>query len=392
MSVTLEVPEKEPIPGLLPDGKPDPAYAAALGMVPASAGRRSAAFAIDAAIYGLLTLPMAIGAVPALLRLVADPGAVQAGLGHPDLQAALLWSIVSQALIVVYVLVQLIVHGLRGVTAGKAIVGIRSVNARTFEKPGFWRMVLRALVVDAALVIVPLIGAVVFLLSPLWDKERRGRGWHDHIGGNWLIDRRRGIDPFDAKALRMARRRLNAPDVDDVRMPSLATSASDAVRFAAGERSRAAVVGAEVPEPAGVPTPAATAAPARPGYVAPPPMPRREPEGAVLVGEDGARYELTGTTLIGRRPEPRAGERIPLAIAIDDPSFSMSKTHALVGVEPGGIWIEDRGSSNGSAVVPPSGQETVLMPEERAHAPWGSRVQLGERSFLVKQFETAVDR
>ncbi|PJJ73268.1 putative RDD family membrane protein YckC [Diaminobutyricimonas aerilata] len=391
MSVTLDVPEKEPIAGLLPDGKPDPAYAAALGLVPASAGRRSAAFAIDAAFYALLALPMGIGAAPAALRLMADPDAVSAGLGHPDLQAVLLWSIISQTLIVVYVLVQLIVHGLRGVTAGKAIVGIRSVNARTFEKPGFWRMVLRAFVVGAASVIVPLIGALVFLLSPLWDRERRGRGWHDHIGGNWIIDRRHGVDPFDAKALRMARRRLNAPHADEVQMPSLATSASDAVRFAAGERSRAAVVGAEAPDHSGAPAPTAAPPPVRPGYVTPPPMPPRAPDGAVLVGDDGARYELTGTTLIGRRPEPRAGENISSAIAIDDPSFSMSKTHALVGIEPDGIWIEDRGSSNGSAVVPPSGQETALVPEERAHAPWGSRVHLGERSFLVKQFETAVD-
>ncbi len=61
MSVTLDV-DDEPIPGLDADGRPDPAYAAALGLVPAPAGRRSAAFALDAAVWVVLALPGVIGA------------------------------------------------------------------------------------------------------------------------------------------------------------------------------------------------------------------------------------------------------------------------------------------------------------------------------------------
>ena len=47
-----------PIEGLLEDGSPDPAYAAALGLVQAPLGRRAAAFALEYAVYLLLQVPL----------------------------------------------------------------------------------------------------------------------------------------------------------------------------------------------------------------------------------------------------------------------------------------------------------------------------------------------
>src|SRR5690606_35429785 len=84
----------------------------------------------------------------------------------------LVWIIVamavSQGLMTAYVIVQLVLHGRKGTTLGKAVCGIRSVNVRTLERPGFCRgAVVRYLVAYASL-LVPVIGPIlVIALSPL---------------------------------------------------------------------------------------------------------------------------------------------------------------------------------------------------------------------------------
>ncbi len=241
MSVTTD---DDDIPGLRPDGRPDPAYPASLGIISASASRRSAAFAIDAAFFGVLLAPVLIGAVPLILGIVSDRSDPSRWSSHPDfLTVVVLWAI-SQGLVSIFTVVQLGLHGVRGVTIGKAMVGIRSVNVAHFGKPGFWRMVLRALVLSAAFTVVPYLGVVPFLLSPLWDREKRGRGWHDKIGRNWLINARRGVDPFDSKALRHARRALTAPTAGEAqKLPSLATgTAWGGPTFVPSARSSSGVI------------------------------------------------------------------------------------------------------------------------------------------------------
>lgn len=139
----------------------------------------------------------------------------------------------------VFGVVQLLTHGLRGVTAGKAMTRLRSVRLDDLGRPGFWRIVLRALVLWASVVTV--VGPAVLFASGLW--EPRGRSWLDLVAGCWLVDTRSGLDPRDPKALRHARRSLRArPDDLDERLPRLATGADGALLFP-DARSRAGVVG-----------------------------------------------------------------------------------------------------------------------------------------------------
>ncbi len=60
--------QKPTIEGLDAQGRADPAYAAALGLLRAPFGRRALAATIDVAIWLILLLPFAIGAVPLLLQ------------------------------------------------------------------------------------------------------------------------------------------------------------------------------------------------------------------------------------------------------------------------------------------------------------------------------------
>ena len=151
------------IEGLDDDGRPRPEYAASLGLVPAPFGRRALSATIEAAVYVLLQLPMLLGALPALLAASAsaDPAAALGG----RLVLVIVCAAVSTVLTTVFVIVQLALHGRRGTTLGKALTGLRSVNVRTLERPGFWRgAVVRGLVLWASFV-VPAVSATSAVAS-----------------------------------------------------------------------------------------------------------------------------------------------------------------------------------------------------------------------------------
>lgn len=387
MSVTLDE-EEDVVHGLDENGRPDPGYARALGIVPASAGLRSLAFTIDAAIVLILTLPLSLGTLPLWFSVIlVEPTPDPMSLLRDDaFILGLIFYLIGQGILSIFVLVQLILHGVRGITVGKKIVGIRSVQVARFTKPGFWRIVLRGLVFWASLAVIPILGAVPFLLSPLWDREKRGRGWLDLIGGNWLINIRSGLDPFDQKALRHARKRATATEVaPEAQMPSLATGAAGAVpSFVPAGRSRSGVISARSfdadqtgwqPPPVGVPD----ARPPQPQ----PPAPATELPRAVLRFDDGMRVDVTGTGLVGRGPAAQDGEAIDHVVSVVDESLLISKTHAAFGVDDAGFWLVDRGSVNGTSVTPPGGAPQELVPWERQHISWNSVVEVGGRSFTV---------
>ncbi|MDO8337757.1 MAG: RDD family protein [Microcella sp.] len=388
--ITLQT-DDEPTPGIRDDGSPDPEYAASLGLRPAGAGRRSAAFAIDAVIWLILATPTVVGVLIAATPLLAG-----APLDAVD-PIAIVLVLVGLAVTSVFGLVQLVLHGLRGVTIGKAALGLRSVNVATFARPGFWRVVLRALVLQASTAVLVVVGPGLLFLSAGLDPERRGRSWLDRVARAWVLDVRRGLDPFDARALRHARKAI-LPSSREVRapLPSLG-SAGPSRAFVPAERSSAGVVSGlpgsgswtppelidpRAPEPstAAVPLPvsAPPLVPASVGSAAAP-----GPRVVRLRFDDGTMVPVPASALLGRDPEPRPGERVALLLPLADPTMQLSKTHAEFGVdEEGGFWMLDRGSSNGTVAVTPAG-ELALPPGERTSIPLESTVEIGGRSFRV---------
>jgi uncharacterized RDD family membrane protein YckC len=388
LSITMHA--DEPIPGVGADGRADPAYAAGLGLRPATPGRRSAAFAIDAAGWTLLAVPSVLGAVQLLPAVAGGTAPDAAALAGP-----LLLMGVGQLLLTAYGVTQLALHGRRGVTIGKAALGLRSVNVATFERPGFWRVVLRALVLWAAQVVLPLVGPALCFASGLWDPESRGRSWLDRVGRCLVVDARHGLDPFDGKALRHARRRLEtAPRAERAALPSLASDRSlDERTFIPAARSSSGVVAAPpVAEAAGEgpsawsPPPIA-AAPAGPAVPAATVAPRTgAPATATLAFADGARVAASGTTLLGR--DPAAGADDPSGTALlplVDASMGLSKTHAAVTVDAGVVRVTDRWSSNGTSVVRPDGGARQLEPGVPTAVEPGTTVRLGGVEFRVEE-------
>src|SRR5699024_9954203 len=123
--------DEETIDGLDADGRPDPAYAAALGLVPAPLGRRAASFAIDIAGYLLLQIPYWIFTLPLLLMLIMGQISLYGLVNHPDFILAIVMGAISFALSTAYCIVQMVLHGRRGVTIGKRIMGYRGINVKT---------------------------------------------------------------------------------------------------------------------------------------------------------------------------------------------------------------------------------------------------------------------
>ncbi len=407
------------VDGLEAQGRPDPAYAAALGLVPAPFGRRALAFAIDIAIWLILQLPLWLGAIRLLLKLETGAISPYGFVNHPDFVLAVIMAAVSVALSLVYVVVQWMLHGLKGVTIGKAVTGIRSVNVMTLERPGVWAVLLRYVIV-AASGILPAVGPALVLLSPTFDLERRGRGWHDRIGKVWLVDVRHGLNPYDEKRMRVARKTVKAePAPERVELPSLATPRDPVAQpeYRPGSRISAGVVGvprspeapavpapAAAAEPASAPvnptTPSPAATPAAPAVATPAPAvataapavavadapgPRRRGRmvGLALRLDTGETIPVTAPILLGRDPDVAAHPGAQ-AVPLTDTTRTLSKTHALIQPVAGGLEIIDRRSTNGCGVIR-GGIETELASGGSATVAEGDAIRLGDRTADVVQ-------
>jgi pSer/pThr/pTyr-binding forkhead associated (FHA) protein len=69
--------------------------------------------------------------------------------------------------------------------------------------------------------------------------------------------------------------------------------------------------------------------------------------------------------------------------ALPDLSRSLARTHALLEVADGLLWVTDLGSANGSAITDRDGVSQPLVAGLRTAAAVGWTVRLGGRSFEV---------
>ncbi|WP_022881712.1 FHA domain-containing protein [Gryllotalpicola ginsengisoli] len=103
----------------------------------------------------------------------------------------------------------------------------------------------------------------------------------------------------------------------------------------------------------------------------------------VIAASTGERVIVAGSGLLGRKPVTPAGEQFDQLITIADPTRSVSKTHLEFGVEAGELWVLDRYSANGTAVVSPDGQRRVCEPGRRYRVARGSRVEIGDQHLTI---------
>jgi FHA domain len=140
--------------------------------------------------------------------------------------------------------------------------------------------------------------------------------------------------------------------------------------------------------PPGVGSPHAPAAPPAPEERVEAPQPRPQPGAWRLRATGGLEVLLLRPVVLGRDPVDAARpDAAPIPLA--DPARSVSKTHALVEVVDGRVFVTDLHSTNGTRVLTPEGEAQELAPGEGADAPAGATLLLGE--FAVRLDRVPLD-
>lgn len=102
----------------------------------------------------------------------------------------------------------------------------------------------------------------------------------------------------------------------------------------------------------------------------------------VLRFEDGRRVPVTSFILLGRNPERGTDDPTAQLVVVDDQT--VSKTHVALGVDAAGLWLVDRHSTNGTAVVSGNGEVSPVAPGTAVRVAIGSWVRVGTRTVLVE--------
>ncbi|MGO2091239.1 MAG: RDD family protein [Microbacterium gubbeenense] len=411
MTTIWEIDEDDhEIEGLDDNGRPDPAYAASLGLTRAPMMRRAAAFAVDIVAFWIVQLPLLLFAMPLIVLYLTGGVSLYGLIYHPRFVLAAIMAGVSVVLLIALGIAQLVAHGRRGTSIGKAFFGVRSVNIATLERPGFWRIVLRLIVFVASGIVV--VGPLLMVLSSFWDPAGRRRGWHDYAGGVWLVDIKRGLNPYDEKRMRIARKavRVETAPEREARI-SLATPSGESERgeYRPVARVSSGVLGmarattdprrdGPAPEQAsvvlGVPgglrgAPPAQPAPQPPAPSAPAPA-AAQPQAPAPVPavayeleiDSGQRVRVGGLIVLGRAPRAEDVPQGVSRVAIPDDTRSISKTHLSARPLADGVEIIDLDSTNGCEIER-AGQTRAIPPRTPIRAIPGDVVRFGDRSLVI---------
>jgi len=235
---------------------------------------------------------------------------------------------VYAALVAAELAVGLVVAEARsGATVGNVALGLRAAQVARPYAPGLRRAAARAALLAAGHLALG-VGQWWLVASSAVDPSGRRQGWHDRATGTVVVD---------VRALR------RAPAVDVV--PTFLEPVVSA------------------------PVRVLPAAPAPASYL--------------ITLDTGRTVAVSGAGYVGRRPLAPAGELDRQLLEIEDPGRSLSRTHAGFGIDPGGFWIEDHGSANGTYVLGADGSSVQSAPGERFIVPVGGTVRLGQRTFTV---------
>ncbi|MGV8967379.1 MAG: RDD family protein [Cellulomonas sp.] len=373
---------------------------------------RVLALVVDQAVAGL-----AAGLVFAIVLVAAD---TTAALRLPGLVVAAVQ------------VGQWIWEGRTGKTVGNLAFHLRTVSAATGRPAGFGTIFVRQLIQSCG-ALACFVGVYVVAASGAWDSSGRRQGWHDKVAGTLVVaglpasvveqGAREAVPTPDPTEVGIAapsplptlqQPRSQARPTPDLQPASAALRAPELWSAPTGIIS--AVPGfAAVAPAAPQPVPARTQVPpqtptARTQVPAPqPPMPRpASPLAPVVVDElddldetrlssapvaglsefvlsfdTGEVVHVAGDGVVGRNPAPAAGETVEHRVCIPDHERSVSKTHLGFGLDLGGLWVADLGSTNGSALIGADGVRTTLEAGVRAHVTSGAVVQIGDHNFRV---------
>ena len=105
----------------------------------------------------------------------------------------------------------------------------------------------------------------------------------------------------------------------------------------------------------------------------------------MAVLDDGRTLAVTGLVLLGRNPQGRPGEEHAELIKVTDETRTVSKTHLALGLDAAGLYVMDRGSTNGSTLTNAGGVSSPCYPGDTVSVPDGGIVSFGDHWLRVER-------
>ncbi|MCU1513754.1 MAG: hypothetical protein JWO10_844, partial [Microbacteriaceae bacterium] len=96
----------------------------------------------------------------------------------------------------------------------------------------------------------------------------------------------------------------------------------------------------------------------------------------LILPGSGQDVPVTDSIFIGRNPSRTADRPQADLLAPDDPAKSLSKTHAMLEVQDGALWVHDLNSTNGVFVAAPGVDAIEVQPGTRCEVPSGAELEL----------------
>ena len=337
-------------------------------------GRRFAAYVIDSVVPVVASLLISAGA--------RDGGAgVSVPLVVGGLVLGLAWAVVWWQQLAV-----------KAASPGMRLLKLQLVGFYNGRPVGWGRVLLRWLVFTA--LAVTGVGLLLLLASVLIEPPPPGLA---RPCGQCRRHRRAaaGSSRHQGRHGRTASPGLSPQPPGAAAAPALRPPVSSATPAASpAVASPAAAIAAD---PAIGPELAPLAAePVAPGPASSEPEPERVPasggdprrtilDGWVAELDDGRVFPVRGLVLLGRNPQPEEGEADAELVKLPDESRTVSKTHLALGVDDAGLFVVDRGSTNGSTVTPPGEPTAPVGPFHAVSVSEGSVVSIGDHWVRIRR-------
>lgn len=256
--------------------------------------------------------------------------------------------------------------------------GLQLVGFHDGRPIGWARVLVRWLVFTGLTISV--VGLIAMLV--VMHRQPRRQGWHDLAADSVVIKERPLAPPRSQSALA----RTGAPRPAGSRPVTASPSPATATVPAAAPASTGAG-----PAPASAPAGHAGSEPSSSPALAaeedaeqPLPDPTAELVWWLRL-DDGRDVGVDGLVLLGRNPQPRVGEEDATLIKVTDEGRTVSKSHLAVGVDAGGLYVMDRGSTNGTTVTAPDGGQRPCPPGDLIDVSAGSVISFGDHWLEVRR-------
>jgi uncharacterized RDD family membrane protein YckC len=287
--------------------------------------------------------------VPAAVSLVI--GVVAVG---SSLTVQLVITLAGSVILLAWAILVWWMFAVKAAGPGMRVMKLQLVGLRDGRPIGWGRFFLRWLVLSA--LSGTGIGLIIMLIMMV--QHPRKQGWHDLLV-NAVVIKQRPLAP-SRPAPRSVPRDAGGPPVRSVAGPERPSVAqptpASANRQPAAPVAPPAAEAERDPEFAqGLLAPTEVQVRAADEEDDAPDDGRPLGQGWVAVLEDGREISVSNLVLLGRNPQFRPGEDAAELIKVADETRTVSKTHLALGVDANGMFVMDRGSTNGSTVTNPKG-------------------------------------